>query len=88
MWALHKPEDHKSNYRASSNTNTTTDANKANNQQKSVSFSTETKDADYASSSNDDDGPSIEVHKSLLHNAKSYLAQFQDFQDGGAQSQS
>ena len=77
MWTLHKPSDHKDNWKVSKG-----DTDK----KKSVSFSAETKGGDDKNESDDDsNGPSIEVHKSLLHNAKSYLAQFQNFQDGGTQ---
>ena len=77
MWALHKPSDHKDNWKVSKPEKET---------KKSVSFSAETKGGEKEDVSDDDsDGPSIEVHKSLIHNAKSYLAQFQNFQEGGTQ---
>ena len=46
------------------------------NASKKVNFSDETKN---------NDGPKIQVNKSLLKNAKAYLSTFEDFREGGAQ---
>ena len=51
---------------------------------------TRTSDSDnkkvsFASEAKSSDGPSVQVNKSLLKNAKAYLAQFPDFQNGGTQ---
>ena len=80
MWTLHKPSDHKDNWKLSKSDKQDDD------KKKTVSFSAETKGGQDNDSSDDDStGPSIEVHKSLLDNAKSYLAQLQNFQEGGTQ---
>ena len=76
MWTLHKPADHKDDWKFK----------REDDKKKTVSFSAETKGGQDVDSSDDDStGPSIEVHKSLLDNAKSYLAQYQNFQEGGTQ---
>ena len=77
MWVLHKPEDHKSDWK---------NAKQSSSQQgkKTVSFNVDTQDND-DDNSQSSDGPSVEVHESLLKNAKSYLAQFQNFPTGGTQ---
>ena len=89
MWALHKTEEHKGKvYKDQSNTT-------ADKSSKKVSFKTETSnendssnsDSSKAPASKEDkpSGPSIQVKKDLINNAKAYLAQFQDFHKGGAQ---
>jgi hypothetical protein len=68
MWVLHKESDHTDNYANKSKGN--------KKDKKKVSWSTETStDSDYE--------PAIQVNKSLLNNAKAYLAQYQDFHNGG-----
>ena len=87
MWALHKTEEHTGKVYQS---NTTVD--KSTKPTKKVSFQTDTsndtqkpdKSGD-SKSSQEKKQPSIQVKKELLNNAKAYLAQFQDFQTGGAQ---
>ena len=78
MWALHKTEQHTSNYKPKA---------------KKVSFqadATSEDTPDTTSGDNKDDKPttgpsqpSVSVKKELLTNAKAYLAQFSDFQQGG-----
>ena len=70
MWVLHK--EHDESYRPKMNA-----ANK--------STSSDNKAVSYASDTKDHDGPTIKVNKTLLKNAKAYIAQFKDFQEGGAQ---
>ena len=78
MWALHSKEEHKDNFKFKSTTSEETSKvkdDKENKIEKRVSFKEES------------GTPSIKVKKSLLKNAKSYLAQFQDFQEGGSQAE-
>ena len=51
---------------------------------KKVSFATETTNQDEANDEDSNAEPKIQVNKSLLTNAKAYLAQFQDFPQGGS----
>jgi hypothetical protein len=82
MWALHKTEQHTSNFH--------------NKEKKKVAFQAEVADIPSSSDSNEKtdqsaskssstNQPSIQVKKELLTNAKAYLAQFSDFQKGGTQ---
>ena len=71
MWALHRTDQHSSDFvRKSSN---------SNDSKSKVTF-----DKDAKKDSKEDD-PAIKVRKELLSNAKSYLSQITDFQEGGAQ---
>jgi hypothetical protein len=88
MWALHTTEEHKGNSYSKQKKEETT--------KKKVSFQTDTTStttsqsktsstSDTKSSTNDESTskPSIQVKKEILQNAKAYLAQFQDFPNGG-----
>jgi hypothetical protein len=82
MWALHTTEEHRGHSKSNSGDQT----------KKKVSFksdvSTDTTKSDANSDSKStptSSKPSIQVKKDLLQNAKAYLAQFQDFPEGGAQ---
>jgi hypothetical protein len=82
MWALHKESEHKHDFR--SDTFKKGNGDKAT---KKVSFAAAVTEG--KQTSNDiveEDEPKIQVNKNLLTNAKAYLAQFQDFQDGGSSS--
>ena len=80
MWALHKTEQHTSGYKP---------------KPKKVSFQADTTSEDNSNATSGDhkddkpkpttNQPSISVKKELLTNAKAYLAQFSDFQQGGTQ---
>jgi hypothetical protein len=80
MWALHKTEQHTSGYKP---------------KPKKVSFQADAKSEDTPDTTSGDNKdnkpktgpsqPSISVKKELLTNAKAYLAQFSDFQQGGTQ---
>jgi hypothetical protein len=80
MWALHKVHNNNFNSRSKKQT------------EKSVRFSNNTKDNSATQNTNtesdsgdeSDSSPSIKVNKALLKNARAYLAQFTDFQTGGA----
>jgi hypothetical protein len=75
MWALHNDAAHKTDFKS--------DTPKTNQEKekKKVTFAA----AVIGDKKTDDDsGPKIQVNKNLLTNAKAYLAQFQDFQDGGS----
>ena len=89
MWALHSTDEHKGKiYKDQSNTT-------IEKSTKKVSFQTDTltdtpktstsKTSSKGSKETKTTGPSIQVKKDLLNNAKAYLAQFQDFHEGGAQ---
>jgi hypothetical protein len=78
MWALHKTEQHTSNYQQS--------------RTKKVAFQADTSesppssdDKETTTTKSSASKPSISVKKELLTNAKAYLAQFSDFQEGGMQ---
>ena len=77
LWALHKTEQHTSNFQ--------------HKDKKKVAFQTETSEKSSSSDSKAKENsssvkqPSITVKKELLTNAKAYLAQFSDFQEGGTQ---
>ena len=68
LWALHKESDHKDF------------SKKDNKEKKTVTFTTDTKSE---SKSTGKDKPTIKVSKELISNAKAYLVQYQDFQEGG-----
>ncbi len=72
MWALH--ETHDDSFVSKSKKSDSKKDEK--DKHKKVAFSTDTKS---------DDGPAVQVKKSLLKNAKAYLAQFEDFGKGGTQ---
>jgi hypothetical protein len=88
MWALHKTSEHTGKSYKDAVTNKGT---------KKVSFQADTSTSSSTSNSTEsqskapsDDkqsasAPTIQVKKDLINNAKAYLAQFQDFQTGGAQ---
>ena len=81
MWALHSLEDHKSDFKPKFQQKTETKAEDTKDKEqpkKKVSF---------AAAVTGDSNPSIQVKKSLLTNAKAYLAQFSDFQEGGSQAE-
>jgi hypothetical protein len=80
MWALHKESEHTNNFRGNNKQKDATGS-------KSVRFTNNTKsNKDDSTSDSESDGtPSIKVNKELLKNAKAYLAQFKDFQEGGTQ---
>ena len=77
LWALHKTEQHTSNFQ--------------HKDKRKVSFQADATDAPSSSDSSakvessSTKQPSIKVKKELLTNAKAYLAQFSDFQEGGTQ---
>ena len=73
MWALHKESEHRDDFK---NKKKGGNDNKKDTK-KEVTFSTDTKTVD--------GGPAVQVSKSLLKNAKAYLAQYQDFREGGSQ---
>jgi hypothetical protein len=86
MWALHKTEDHRgyskpkseeAKKKVSFQTDTSTESSKQSTPSSSKSTS--------SSKEKPSSGPSIQIKKELLTNAKAYLAQFQDFPKGGAQ---
>jgi hypothetical protein len=84
MWALHTTEEHRG--KSASNHSNQSDKNKK------VSFQADTKVESSKESKEtskptekQQSGPSIQVKKDLLNNAKAYLAQFQDFPKGGVQ---
>ena len=84
MWALHNTEEHKGK------PTTTTTTEKSTKEKKKVSFQADTSiptptESSDSKTSTETKQPSIQVKKELLTNAKAYLAQFQDFQEGGAQ---
>lgn len=73
LWALHKTHD--DSYKNSQSDNDKSE--KKDNKTKKVAFTSDTK--------KNDDKPSVKVTKSLLKNATAYLAQFEDFGEGGTQ---
>jgi hypothetical protein len=84
MWALHTTENHRSDFKSKqqqcpkdSKEDTSTKDPEATT--KKVSFAAAVK--------GDSSNPSIQVKKSLLTNAKAYLAQFSDFPEGGSQAE-
>ena len=88
LWALHKTSEHTGKSYKDAVTNKST---------KKVSFQADTSTTSSTSNSTESDSkahsddkksasvPKIQVKKDLINNAKAYLAQFQDFQTGGAQ---
>jgi hypothetical protein len=79
MWALHKESEHKFDFKSDNSKQGNGEKDK-----KKVSFAAAVTDGEEP---NEVDGePKIQVNKSLLTNAKAYLAQFQDFPDGGSSS--
>ena len=88
MWALHKTKEHKGKvYKDQSNTTVDKSSKKVSFQAETSNNSSKSKIDSKPSFSKDDkpSGPSIQVKKDLINNAKAYLAQFQDFHKGGAQ---
>ena len=79
---MHKVHDDNfvpSSQRQNNKDATTTSAGKSTS--KKVTFNTVTSENDDEDESGDE--PQIKVKQHLIDNAKSYLAQFQDFQTGG-----
>jgi uncharacterized protein (DUF342 family) len=84
MWALHTTEEHRG--KPASNHSNQTDKKKVSFQADTkVESSKESKDSTSKPAEKQHSGPSIQVKKDLLNNAKAYLAQFQDFPKGGVQ---
>ena len=81
MWAMHKEQEHQDDFKAIRRQMRETHSKTEGNGKK-VTFNV-TKDAD-----TDDDNPNVQikVKDELLNNAKAYLSQFTDFQEGGTQS--
>ena len=82
LWAMHKVHD--DNFVPSSQRQNNKDATKSSagkSTSKKVTFNTVTSSNDNEDESGD--GPQIKVKQHLIDNAKSYLAQFKDFQTGG-----
>ena len=76
MWAMHKEHSTDFKYGQSKKTND-------NKETKKVTFAAEKVSEE---DSTDNTEPAIQVNKSLLMNAKAYLAQFQDFPEGGSEN--
>ena len=84
MWALHQTEEHKG--RPAFNHSNQPDKKKVSFQADTkVQPSKESSTSNSTSKEKQHSGPSIQVKKDLLNNAKAYLAQFQDFHKGGVQ---
>ena len=78
MWALHEDAAHNTDYKSSySKQNSDKEKNKVTFVA-AVIWGNQT--------DKDDDEPKIQVNNNLLTNAKTYLAKFQDFQQGGSSS--
>ena len=78
MWARHKEQDHKENFQKEANEKSN---NKTKSTSKKVSFASVKDDEQ---NDNNSDQIEIKVKEELLHNAKSFLSQYTDFQTGGA----
>ena len=80
-WVMHTEDEHTKNFVPRGNTSrpSSSSSSRSNNdkkEDKTVKFDKDT-----------DGAPKLKVKKQLLSNAKAYLAQFQDFQEGGTQGE-